>query len=115
MNKHKGMKGLTLVEILVALAIIGILFVAFSGVFVNGLTGIYKAGDRNEADYVAQKAIENRISGNTASFSNTSCTETAATLSISFGSNIIQESGIILDISYNDGEYNVSLVTFIPD
>jgi len=56
-------KGMTLVEVLLGLAIIGIIAVLMGSVFVNGLGMVSRAGDLDRTGYTAAKVTENAIDG----------------------------------------------------
>ena len=51
-------KGLTLVEILVALAVLGIILVAFLNIFLSGYTTIFSMGHKTEAMAEAQNFLD---------------------------------------------------------
>lgn len=57
----KGNKGLTLVEIVIALAILGIIAVSFSTLFTSGFIGIAKSGDKAVAAYASQGEMTDKI------------------------------------------------------
>jgi prepilin-type N-terminal cleavage/methylation domain-containing protein len=54
-------KGVTLIELVVSIAILAIVVIAFSGMFVNGFKSIIKSGNRSSSDYRIQETIENKI------------------------------------------------------
>lgn len=56
-------KGMTLIEVLVGLALLGIIAVLMGGFFVNSLGLISRAGDLDRTGYTAAKVIENAIDG----------------------------------------------------
>ena len=95
----KKKKGFTLIEIIVSLAIIGMLAVIFLPVFTMTIKGIFTAGRRNDTTFQSQNDTEYRI-GDTEVVSN-------ATLIITFGSNDLNITGE--DITYGSLEY------FIPE
>jgi len=53
--------GFTLIEVILALAILGIIFISFLTMFSGSLIWIYKAGDKGEAYSMAQEDIERSI------------------------------------------------------
>lgn len=58
---RKGDSGLTLVEVLVALAVLTIVLVAVVGLYTGGYMGVGMAGHRSDALYRAQAGLENNI------------------------------------------------------
>jgi prepilin-type N-terminal cleavage/methylation domain-containing protein len=114
----KNKKGMTLIEIIVAIAILGIISVSFFAMFTTGFKGIINAGKYSKAEYVAQKAMENRVAGvAVAGVTNiTANTVNSVALSINFGIlSPITVNGKIELIEYNDGEKKINLATFVPN
>lgn len=64
MDNLRDNKGVTLVEIVVSLAILGIISAAFATLFTNGFRVIFSAGDKTVALYEAQDSVENIIAEN---------------------------------------------------
>jgi len=58
-------KGMTLVEIIVSIAILGIIAVAFLPVFTTGFSSVFHAGNKSEALYRAQQDMEGLIADKT--------------------------------------------------
>lgn len=58
--------GFTLVEIVVALAVLMILLVPFTFLFTSSFTNIFAAGNKNQALYDVQKELENEINSSSA-------------------------------------------------
>jgi len=56
-------KGFTLIEIILATAILGILAAAFLPLLSNSMSGIFRSGQRGDALYQAQTKIENATGG----------------------------------------------------
>jgi prepilin-type N-terminal cleavage/methylation domain-containing protein len=54
-------KGLTLIEIVVSMAIFGIVIVSFLSIFTTGFMGIVRAGQRADAAYLSQQKMTNKI------------------------------------------------------
>lgn len=57
----KSRNGLTLIEVIVTIAIIGIISIPLSNAFNTGLKNIVRAGDRTEAMYDLQEAMDYAI------------------------------------------------------
>jgi prepilin-type N-terminal cleavage/methylation domain-containing protein len=117
MGSLKTDKGMTLVEVVISLAILGIITVVFLGMFTSGFGGIISAGKYSQAEYEAQEAMEHRIGGVTvaATPSLTPTTISGKTVSISFPGVPISATGKLEKIVYNDGKHSVELSTFIPN
>lgn len=56
-------KGLTLIEVILTMAIIGVMFIAVFTIFGSGLTNIMRAGHRTESVVETKEKIEDRIHG----------------------------------------------------
>lgn len=59
--KLNNQKGLTLIEIILSMAILGILAITFLTMFSSGFRSIIKAGDKTVAAYDAQQSMTNKI------------------------------------------------------
>jgi prepilin-type N-terminal cleavage/methylation domain-containing protein len=111
-------KGVTLIELIVSIAILAIVVIAFSGMFVNGFKSIIKSGNRSSSDYGIQQVIENKILNPVSGTENNVTTEVtvlADGLSINFGTNEIDVPGKIVKSEYNDGKSRAVFTTFVPD
>ena len=62
----KNSRGFTLIEIIIGIAILAVISVAFLTLFSFSITRIISAGRKNESQYVAQEEIENVIAKNNA-------------------------------------------------
>lgn len=60
MNEYKGF---TLLEVIVAMAILGVIVIPFSGIFVQSTNVQARAGDISKAGYIAQNVIEDVRAG----------------------------------------------------
>lgn len=58
----KKTKGMTLIELIISIAIIGIMIVSFSSIFIGGFKSILKSGKRSKNGMESQKQIEQLIS-----------------------------------------------------
>lgn len=58
--KHKA-NGYTLVEVIIALAMIGILSVAFLSIFTSGYRSVIKTGQRAVAAYGSQQLLSQKV------------------------------------------------------
>lgn len=108
--------GFTLIELIVSIGILGIIVVAFSGMFLSGFNTIAKSGNRSSGDYEAQKVMESKISNPTAGVDgNVATTVDNTELNIKFGSKEIQVPGKRVESEFNDGKSTVIITTFVPD
>lgn len=55
-------KGFTLIEVIISLALVGIIAIAFIPIFTSQYVNVYKSGDKSEATYNALEDVENQIS-----------------------------------------------------
>lgn len=115
-------KGFTLLELIISMAIIGLLTVSFLGMFTFGLNGIFTAGKYSKSQYLAQQAIENKLAGVSVAlpqyiFSPSDNTLTVAlTFQLSGQTDVnIAVDGKLKNIYYYDGKYRVDLSTFLPN
>ncbi len=104
-------RGLSLIEVVVALFIFIIVVAAFPGIVNLATNGIVTSGLKNNALYTTQQDIENAISNYNNSGSDT--------LTISFPSPIeITGSVLTIDKTYTDSygkEKTLQIVTFVPN
>jgi prepilin-type N-terminal cleavage/methylation domain-containing protein len=116
-NKHKS--GLTLIELIVSLAILGILAVSFFSMFSSGAIGVFRGGKRSKNTYTIQQATENIINTNTTaaySSGNPLAASTSGNLSISFPSvATLSIPGREVTVSYSDSSAPVDITIFLPD
>lgn len=102
---HKLNNGFTLVEIILSIAILGIIAVAFLPIFTTGIKGIANSGSRSKSSYQAQDAIELKQSIGASS--------TSAPLTIVFPNPNPSEASINVQMN---GEIvtNGSMNSFVP-
>ncbi|PKM83454.1 MAG: hypothetical protein CVU88_02865 [Firmicutes bacterium HGW-Firmicutes-13] len=119
--KKLNNEGFTLVEVIAALTILSIIIISFLAVFGNSIVMIITAGQLSEAQYTAQKVMENAIAGSiledieninvivdTPDSDHTSIT-------INYNGENITVDGKIIEVEYDDGERAVTLTTFVPE
>lgn len=56
--KANTKRGLTLTELILAIALLGVIFIAFQDIFVNGFRTIFISGQRTQAIFDAQEIID---------------------------------------------------------
>jgi Tfp pilus assembly protein PilV len=110
-KSHVSEKGFMLAEILVALFILTIIIIAFTGLFANSFGGIFSAGHKSNALYEAQADMEENI----ADYDNSG----TDSLVIPFSSSItLAGKYITIDKIYTDNSGNsrtVSIITFVSN
>jgi prepilin-type N-terminal cleavage/methylation domain-containing protein len=104
--KHNNDSGFTLVEVILALAILTIIIVAFLSLFTTGLLGVFAAGDKGIAYSEAQADIESRIGTK----------EALATddLVLVFDGESHSIQGGLVESYQSEGDRSSTLETFIP-
>ena len=106
MTKIQSRSGMTLIEIVVAMAIFGILAIVFLTVFTSSLIWIFEAGDKGEASSYAQNDVETRIA--------TSEAISSSDLTITFGTTSYSIQGGLVETNQVVGKKSSQLETFIP-
>jgi len=102
-NKNEGM---TLIEIVLSMAIFGLLAVIFITIFTTSTVWIYKAGDKAEAYSDAQSELESNMARNE-SYENPD-------LVVTFGSDNYNIQGGKVESNQNVGKSSSNIETFIP-
>lgn len=77
-------KGFTLIEIIVSIAILGIIAVAFLPLISSSISGIFRPGQRAEALFQAQSKLENPPAGNIPAVTTINVTANAPLTSYTF-------------------------------
>lgn len=107
----RNINGFSLLEVLVALSVFGIVVVGFSYMFANGLKGSNASDSRNRAVYRAQQTMENSI----ATYDNSG----SDTIELNFSSPITVDGKVItINETYNginQTAKTVSMTTFVPN
>ena len=116
LNKNMDQVGFTLIEIMVALLIIGLISVSFLPIFVNSIKGLAINAGISQQTFDGQNSMENIIAGK--SYTNFSgSTQTINQLSISFPGvtpiMVVHGKTITTPITYQSQVDH--LTTFIPD
>lgn len=60
-RKNRKLGGYSIVEVIIAIAMLGILAVAFLSIFTSGFRTIVKSGDRAVAAYDSQKVLSSKV------------------------------------------------------
>ena len=108
MDILKNKKGFTLIEVIVALAIIGIIAVGLLSLFTSGLVWIHSAGDKGVAYSEAQLDVESRLATEEAE-------ETLSELVINFdGAEDVKVPGGVVGTYQEHQKRSSNLETFVP-
>lgn len=107
--KSRTQKGLTLIEIVISIGILGIISVAFLSMFSTSLSEIFKSGRASTSHYEAQYKMENSISEKPISGT------PSTTVQLKFGDKSYQVTGRTVDIDYSSGNQTKKLTSFTVD
>jgi len=110
--------GFTLLELIISIAILGIIAIALLSAFTTGFTGILSSGKYSHGIYEGQEALEKRMAGLpvTDEPAITDSTVNNVDLGINFGVTPgVVVNGNIEIVDYNDGKNVFKLAVFIPD
>lgn len=112
----KNNKGFTLIEIIVSIAIIGIIAIPIFGIFGTGLKNIVNAGNRTENVYIEQELIDTEINMDYSEINKDNSDEEEE-LDIKFPYNsvldLVKIKGKIVTVTNEDD--NIEIKTFIPN
>lgn len=61
MPKKSLSSGVTLIEIIIALALLSVILIAFLLLFTESFTNIFSAGNKSEALFTIQRELENKL------------------------------------------------------
>lgn len=100
-------KGMTFVEVLISLAILGILLVILTGILSGGLWNITNAGKKTSDEFTAQQLMDKAISD--ADFSDSRVTAVPFSMPPPMGGNASPITGRKITVSVGD----VELITFV--
>lgn len=115
----KNVKGFTLIELILAIGLFGIVVVVFLSVFTMGQTNIYRGGQRSQNTYKIQQTAEGIMNANSiAAFSTTnpSATASASTLQIVFPSvTTLVIPGSTVTIQYTNANTPGQMIIYLPN
>ena len=104
----KKNSGMTLVEIIVAMAILGIISITFLSIFSGMFKGIVNAGQRSKATFGAQQDLENYIATNT--------TNATDNLVITYnGLTSVTIEGENMSVPKTSGSTTITVDVFVPN
>lgn len=106
MRRHIIKRGFTLIELIVALAVLSIIVVAFIGMFSSAMFGVFRAGDKGTAYTLAKEDVETRIARG----------ETVATdaLNITFGTKTFTIEGGLVEAHKFVRNSESEIAAFVP-
>lgn len=112
-NIRNGNKGFSLIEVILAMTILGMIAVFLFPVFTFSYKQLYRSGNRTEAIYSGQQAVDNTDVENEEAI----ISATPKTLNISFGSITIPIEGekITVRIPYDEYGSTISVEAFRAD
>jgi prepilin-type N-terminal cleavage/methylation domain-containing protein len=116
--KCKNDVGMTLLEIILSLAIIGIIAISFLPLFTSGFIWVKNAGNETKAAFVAQQSMEKRLSGQivteTEILNNPKQSNIIISVTFNGMSKVVTSKGDLETIEYDDGKSYVKFVSFFP-
>lgn len=106
MKKSKRLKAFTLIEVIIAMAIFGIILIAFLNMFSFAMIGLYRAGDKSTATNLVQSDFENQLAAGEAYYSDV--------MELNFEGKIIEITGGFIDTTKSSGLSSSKVKGFIP-
>ncbi len=102
--------GFSLIEVVVAMAVLIIVVIGFSALFTNSFLTVFSAGHKSEAQFTAQDKTENALMG----YIDTGATESNYDFTLNFeGTNIsVPGKEIMVNVDYVDS-YGNNLTTTV--
>ena len=109
-KRKKQNNGMTLIEIIIAMVILGIIAVTFLNIFSSGYIGIISGGKHTIVAYSGQRKTEEAIT------TATGTTTTSPTITFPGVANPIQRTGreiVIIEDLNGDNKFKTEIKTFI--
>ena len=109
----KNKKGFTLIEIIVSIAIMGIISVAFLTMFTSGIIGISNSGEKSNSHYTAQSQMESNVNNLKNLSDDDFKISSTESIELFFSGSYYDISGCQIDVPYKYGSIPKKLTTFI--
>lgn len=85
--------GFSLIEVLAAFVVLMIIFAPFTGLFVTGFSGVFAAGHKTIATFLAQESADSRIAEKSVDYADQLAIEFQGVASISVEGGVLETSG----------------------
>ncbi len=110
-------KGLSLIEMMIALLVLSVVVTGFAGLFTQSFQNVYSAGYKNEAQHVAQVAMENLQADLSYSHAETTVSEAVSSGTLvmnftGFGTVTVPGQEVLVSVQYTDGGGNARTQVF---
>jgi len=105
-NNNNLKKGFTLIEVILSIAILGIISIAFLTMFTSGIVGISNSGKKSVSHYTAQSQIEININDSE------NLPDDTSPINLNFSGIIYPVSGHKIIVNYKYGSLDKTLTTF---
>ncbi|WAG72320.1 prepilin-type N-terminal cleavage/methylation domain-containing protein [Clostridium estertheticum] len=112
-KKIDNKQGFTLIEVVVGIALLGIIIISFMPVFSNSFKGITNSGKKSNALYSSQEGIEKKLHGGT----DINSTDTPKRITIKFSGAEFDVNGkaILTEIPFGNNGNKTIVKSFKPD
>lgn len=111
-NNNNPQKGFTLIEVILSIALLGIISVAFLTMFSSGIFGIINSGKNSVSHYTAQSQIESNINDSENLSGNNFILNSTTSIRLTFNGKDYDISGHQISVPYNVGSITKKLTTF---
>lgn len=109
MKKHVGSQGFTLIEMIISIALLGIITMAFLALFANSIMYIQHSGEIVKNSYSAQDQVEQIVADSTKA--DETSTSTQETLLLNFSGHQFPVVGRRISVDYGSSQHMVVFTT----
>ena len=99
-------RGFTLVEIILAMAVLAVVILAYTMLFTDSFRGIFTAGHKTRALYEAQQEVEQKMNEGTTQ---------EQVIQIAFPSKTISVKGEEVQVEYEYLDHQGNITVFVPE